>query len=95
MDFVPSVLDEDLLALDHPLVVQPVVSLVASYLVLLDVLVVLLLSLEDELAVQFLLPSHQTQRYQVGPFLEYLVAVPLMVGRQCTECCHLLGLPSF
>ena len=79
MDFVPSVLDEDLLALDHPLVVHPVVSLVASYLVLLDVLVVLLLSLEDELAVQFLLPSQQNQRYQVGPFLEYLVAVPLMV----------------
>ena len=79
MDFGLSVLDEDLSPLDHPLVVHLVVSLVALYLVLLDAMVVLLLSLEDELALQFLSPSHQTQRYQVGPFLEYLVAVPLMV----------------
>ena len=74
MDFDPSVLDEDQLALDHPLVVHPAVSLVASYLALLDaVVVLLLLSLEDELALQFLSPSHQTQ---VGPFLEHSVAVP-------------------
>ena len=79
MDFGLSVLDEDLSALDHPLVVHPVVSLVASYLALLDAMVVPLLSLEVELAVQFLLPSHQTQKYQVGPFLEHLAAVPLMV----------------
>ena len=59
--------------------VHPVVSLVVSYLALLDAMAVLPLSSEDEWALQFLSPSRQTQRYQVEPFLEHLVEVPLMV----------------
>ena len=77
MDFDPSVLD--LQVLNHPLVVHPVVSWVASYLALLDALAVLPLSVEDELALQLLSPSHQTERYLGEPFLEHLVVVPLMV----------------